>query len=729
MSCALDENRVHYEAFLGSVFEFDPCSSSMASSILCEIESETRPSSDASEVPDLPSDVEPCEAAAEDTQTTCCQAGCLASLEESPHLQRRVNEMHHILQGSTADQQESLQFHCMSRWNRSHEAGWRKYQAWGMPLCTHALEFVLKLSRHKRQKFQNEIQKGALKPPLSLKATQRQRDSVAMEAADTLLSWLHNNVAETLAETRRRTPGEEAASTRESVLTYSTSAQLARELPKTTTVEHLDEFDKSEAEVRWLPPGTTLAEMRDLAQTFLPEIKTSYSTFCICYHRMWEHRLKIRHEGQHAKCNACEKFKEFRRQVSAPQDVKRVIDEYTHHLAQVMADRQLDKKLNLRSQVSVGSIPGTLEPEATLLSIHIDAMDTAKFRVPRNISAAKEFQNSWRPELTLVGAIVEGLCEHYILADLDLPKNANLQCTLLGLVLEETQQALKARGRTMPRHLRLHTDNASGEGKNQTILYLAAWLVRRGLFDSVTLSQFRVGHSHGKPDQRFSEIPTALAQSALLENPEQFAEAIAQGVKPRENRTLKTHRLQATIAFKEFFEAMALKTSGHTQTKGKTESNLEAVHVFSVTTRRMLTEEVGTHSSEPYGSCEEDDIILSCRLHLADKDWSQQPLVLATSAGPYPTRVNPRLQLSDKQRKEFEKTAWKITQSPWQMHLGSAYLLKLCQDNLDNQSDDWQLPCMDWMLTATRQDFDVKQEPAQLDARTFGITWLPQLYP
>ena len=104
-----------------------------------------------------------------------------------------------------------------------------------------------------------------------------------MEAADTLLSWLHNNVAETLAETRRRTPGEEAASTRESVLTYSTSAQLAWELPKTTTVEHIDQFDKSEAEVRWLPPGTTLAEMRDLAQTFLPEIKTSYSTFCICY--------------------------------------------------------------------------------------------------------------------------------------------------------------------------------------------------------------------------------------------------------------------------------------------------------------------------------------------------------------------------------------------------------------------------------------------------------------
>ena len=465
--------------------------------------------------------------------------------------------------------------------------------------------------------------------------------------------------------------------------------------------------------------------MRDLAQTFLPDIQTSYSTFCICYHRQWEHRLKIRHEGQHSKCNSCEKFKEFRRQVSAPQDVKRVIDEYAKHLSDVMADRLLDKKLNLKSQVSVGSIPGALEPEATLLSIHIDAMDTAKFRVPRNMSAAKEFQNSWRPELTLVGAIVEGLCEHYILADLDIPKNANLQCTLLGLVLEETWQTLKARGKGMPRHLRLHTDNASGEGKNQTILYLASWLVRRGMFDSVTLSQFRVGHSHGKPDQRFSEIRTALAQSALLETPEQFAEAIATGVKPRENRTLQAHRLQATIAFKEFFEAMGLKTTGHTQTKGKTDSNLEAVHVFSLSTRRMLTEEVGTHSSEPIGFCEEDDIILSCRQHLADKDLSQKPLVFATSAdfaklpGAHPTAVNPRLQLSVKQRKEFEKTAWKITQSPWHMDLGSAYLLKLCQDNVDNHSDDWHPPRMDWMLKATREELSVEEKPIQLNEKTF----------
>ena len=144
-----------------------------------------------------------------------------------------------------------------------------------------------------------------------------------------------------------------------------------------------------------------------------------------------------------------------------------------------MADRKFDAELNLKAQISVGAVPGIIPLTDSLLSISMDAMDCAKFKLPRNLQAAKEFQNLWRPEMTMLGAIVEGVTEHYILADQDMVKNANLQCTILGLVLQRTALTLQARGKTMPRHLRVHTDNASGEGKNQTIFYLASWLARR----------------------------------------------------------------------------------------------------------------------------------------------------------------------------------------------------------------------------------------------------------
>ena len=367
-----------------------------------------------------------------------------------------------------------------------------------------------------------------------------------------------------------------------------------------------------------------------------------------------------------------------------------------------MADRRKDAELNLQAQQSVGSVPSTLEHSMSLLSISMDAMDCAKFKVPRNLQATKEFQNAWRPEMMMLGAIVEGLTEHYILADQDMVKDSNLQCALIGLVLEESVKALQAQGRPIPCHLRIHTDNASGEGKNQTVFYLAAWMARRKLFQSVTLTQFRVGHSHGKPDQRFSEIRWALSQCSRLETPEHFAEAIESSVRPRENRSVKVHKVGASFDFKTFFQHLQLSTSGHTQTKGKSDQNVEAVHVFSfarrealsTTTQSAIEELSGKHPAPP----DNDDIILSCRHHLAHSDESQKPIVFAAASdfdrlpSASSMALAPRAAFSDKQIKEFEKSALKISQAPWSMHEGSAYLLKLTTENQENGGDEWLPP-------------------------------------
>ena len=219
--------------------------------------------------------------------------------------------------------------------------------------------------------------------------------------------------------------------------------------------------------------------------------------------------------------------------------------------------------------------------ESSLLSISIDAMDAAKFRCPRNIGAAKEFQNLWRPELTMVGAITEGLHELYFVCDPDLSKNADLHCTIVGHCIERAHEAFQARGRPFPRHLRLQTDNATAEGKNATVFCLASFLAQRRMFSSVTCSQFRVGHTHSKIDQRLSEVRNTLSQCNQLEDTDSFWAAIQTGMNPREKRELVVERVRAAANFKEFFQQLEIKVSGHTQTKKKTERNEEAVHCFS----------------------------------------------------------------------------------------------------------------------------------------------------
>ena len=65
-----------------------------------------------------------------------------------------------------------------------------------------------------------------------------------------------------------------------------------------------------------------------------------------------------------------------------------------------------------------------------ILSMTLDGMDTAKFRVPRNIAMTKEFSEMTRAELKLTGIIAERISESYYLVSDAAAKDANLGLTL-----------------------------------------------------------------------------------------------------------------------------------------------------------------------------------------------------------------------------------------------------------------------------------------------------------
>ena len=380
--------------------------------------------------------------------------------------------------------------------------------------------------------------------------------------------------------------------------------------------------------------------------------------------------------------------------------------ELEQHRKVVMRDREVDHWLQSMSKVACGIAPGV--PQQSLLSICIDAMDAAKFRCPRNVSASKEFQGLWRPEIHLLGA-VSPVCEHYILCDADLKKDASMQVTVLSSALDITHRKLAARGRDMPTELRVHTDNATAEGKNQTMLKFAARLICKGHFDRVSLTQFRVGHSHGLNDQRFSECREVLSASPVLEEPSAYQEVLQKGLAAREKRDLDVQLLHATADWKRFFETLEVNVSGHTQTHQKKVAGQDAVHCFLLTTRGALEEDDVGNLQEFPGSVErhDRDIVMICSMYLSSEVPSQEPFVFVPHvffAGlpERPTALAPRNELTARQQREFQKTAEAIAAPPWNMNAGCSYLLKFLQDNKDNQSDDWQPPPMDWVTLPTR---------------------------
>ncbi|MCP4241526.1 MAG: hypothetical protein GY772_13275, partial [bacterium] len=238
-------------------------------------------------------------------------------------------------------------------------------------------------------------------------------------------------------------------------------------------------------EVRFLAPQS-LVDLYDFFRVTASPAGSgplaSYSTFRRCYLRRWQRVLRIRVQGHQPACPDCERYKALRKMVSTTEEVHALLAEYRKHLAAQYDDRRTDARISNLAETAIltGEVP--FESDLSILSICMDGMDQAKFRCPRQLSLSKEFQSCRRPELHATGAVVDGLLESYWLSDCNVPKNANLQLTLLSRALQQSADLLAKGGRGRPAVLRVHTDNATSEGKNQTVMKYMAWLVWKRTF-------------------------------------------------------------------------------------------------------------------------------------------------------------------------------------------------------------------------------------------------------
>ena len=99
------------------------------------------------------------------------------------------------------------------------------------------------------------------------------------------------------------------------------------------------------------------------------------------------------------------------------------------------------------------------------MHIRIDGLDQAKGRCPRNLENSKEWSTLWRPQLHIVGVIVEGLFEQYWVMDSDVKKDSNMECTVLSLALETAREMLAERNLRLPEFIYIKYDSTTRGGK------------------------------------------------------------------------------------------------------------------------------------------------------------------------------------------------------------------------------------------------------------------------
>ena len=288
------------------------------------------------------------------------------------------------------------------------------------------------------------------------------------------------------------------------------------------------------------------------------EERAGRSCFDKVFKDKWKDVLHIRGIEQHARCDQCAELLKRARGDPDPQVRADARKAYDAHINQMILDRTMDARITRLSELA--TMPGYAY--SGVLHVRIDGMDQAKFKIPRQLENAKAWGQIWRPTLHTLGIIVEGLFEIFLIMDMDIPKDSNMQCTALTYALDVTAKELARRGLPMPQNLSIKFDNTPREGKNQHLVKYEAWLVGMGVFRSVQDSQGEKGHTHDSLDQRFSVVATLLSSSMILQTPGDFVKQIRKRLAPARGRLLIVDVLQATWDWQSFFDALNFSVAG-----------------------------------------------------------------------------------------------------------------------------------------------------------------------
>ena len=402
----------------------------------------------------------------------------------------------------------------------------RSFQLFGRDVCRNAFRECLDIGESRLTKLLRWIKLGNTKAPADLRHTAPHERREAFKKCDASLQWAYDVLAESYNSSKFYCATKDSADVHAAENLWQGDENLLavpmvdgfREWihgPGATTTA----TSAVAGEIKWLPP-MGIFDLYDLCKMHsstwvdhahaLPSMGMlpCFSTFFRTFRDTWAHCLRFRTKIMHSKCDACERLKALRKQATTPSAVERLRAEHMEHVNSQALDRAVDERIQLAARDAT-TTPGGVQLGRSILNMDMDAMDSYKFKCPRNLPMAKAMEGLWRPPQHCVGGIVDGVCDYFWLIPPDITKNANMSTTLTVDMLQHIIGELDSRGVPMPQTFRVHSDNASGEVKNQTFMKILAWLAWKQ-FISTEMTQFRVGHSHGRIDQAFSYGSLAL---------------------------------------------------------------------------------------------------------------------------------------------------------------------------------------------------------------------------
>lgn len=233
----------------------------------------------------------------------------------------------------------------------------------------------------------------------------------------------------------------------------------------------------------------------------------SYPTFWRRWAQVWSKYMRFRKSSQHSQCNRCFELTRDMHDTSLTM-VERMhaAKALRQHYNDSYLDRCIYWALRYESRV-----------QSDILCIIIDSMDRTKFAWPRwpFSKMPKYLEGVARPRLVLTAALAHGYCTSIFVAEEKVSHGGDAFCEVLAQVLDQVQEVCNERGRTVPSHLVVISDNTVAQAKNSYAFNFLAYLVGKGKFASAILFFLMVGHTHEDVDQLFGIITSLLLKMVI----------------------------------------------------------------------------------------------------------------------------------------------------------------------------------------------------------------------
>jgi hypothetical protein len=348
--------------------------------------------------------------------------------------------------------------------------------------------------------------------------------------------------------------------------------------------------------------------------------------------KQWRHLLAIRKSSQHAECCTCFELKRKLHQHSSSwgDKIQAARDLRSHY-----QDQYLDRCI-------YWSLRWCSRSDSRLCVIILDGMDKAKFAFPKfgYGKISKDIADKTRPRAPLTAAYAHGHSVNLFLTQENQNHGADLFCELLCQVLNGVKKSCMEKGREMPEHLIVVTDNTVSWSKNTFANQFFAYLVGSFKFRTVSALHLMVGHTHEDIDQLFSVCTALLNAKKSWQTPTEILEFLRASLLPKAQRrgeAVMAMEIQTVRDFSSWLRPLRIHLHGAFMNR----EGVEAPHSFSYKRRsdlapdemQLLSKESRSPGVPSYlGAKSPNDVMCCVKTYMRDTKLQQAP-VLVLPAG------------------------------------------------------------------------------------------------